>query len=335
MKHSKEEYGMSYYRTDGTKGVRRAPFFLNPFLLPNAGISLSYFDVGIATYFWITPASYYLIYYLNADATLYSAFFTLVYLPWSLKFIFGLISDGIAILGYRRKSWMIIGWIIYVTFSIWLFVLGEPSITYIVSLTFFLSCAYLFSDVCTDTLCIERSRYEPDDIRGSFQTSGYTIRAFGCLIGALMGSFLYNTDSWGWGLTIGQIFLLNAFIPLTGVLPSVYHLVELAPPKQLPTFFEQLESLWSTLQLRAVWQPMAFIYIYYLLQVPNSAWTNFLIVGLDFTNFQIGMLTVAGAGLYWAGMVIYKQLLFETGWRWIYIYTTVVGMVFSLGQVSN
>jgi len=31
------------------------------------------------------------------------------------------------------------------------------------------------------------------------QTSGYTIRAFGCVIGAVLGAILYNTDEWGWG----------------------------------------------------------------------------------------------------------------------------------------
>jgi MFS family permease len=198
-----------------------------------------------------------------------------------------------------------------------------------------MSVAYLFSDVCTDTLSIERCRYEPNDIRGAFQTSGYTIRAFGCTVGALMGSLLYNTSDWGWGLTIAQIFLLNAFIPITGVLPLSWSLIELESLKPPPTFYEQLDVIWQTVQLKAVWQPITFIYIYYVFQVPNCAWTNFLVDGLGFTDFEIGMLTVASAALYWIGMVIYKEFFFETGWRWIYIYTTIIGGVFSMGQVNN
>jgi len=32
-------------------------------------------------------------------------------------------------------------------------------------------------------------------------------------------------------------------------------------------------------------------------------------------------------------MIVYKALFFETSWRWIYIYTTLIGAVFSAGQV--
>ena len=34
-------------------------------------------------------------------------------------------------------------------------------------------------------------------------------------------------------------------------------------------------------------------------------------------------------------MVAYKQFFFDTGWRWIYIYTTLIGGVFSLLQVQR
>ena len=34
------------------------------------------------------------------------------------------------------------------------------------------------------------------------------------------------------------------------------------------------------------------------------------------------------------GMVAYKQFFFDTGWRWIYIYTTLISGVFSLLQVA-
>jgi predicted branched-subunit amino acid permease len=78
---------------------------------------------------------------------------------------------------------------------------------------FFMTCLYLFADVCTDTLAVERSRYEPDAIRGSLQTSCYTIRSFGSIIGALLGALLYNSSTWGWGLDISQCFFLSGIIP--------------------------------------------------------------------------------------------------------------------------
>ena len=96
---------------------KRVPTFLNPFTLENSGINLSYFDVGVAIYFLIAPLSYYLIEYEDVSSTAYSAYATLISLPWSLKFVFGLISDMNPIAGYRRKSWLLLGWLAFSGFS--------------------------------------------------------------------------------------------------------------------------------------------------------------------------------------------------------------------------
>lgn len=40
----------------------------------------------------------------------------------------------------------------------------------------------------------------------------------------LTGTLLYNKEEWGWGLSIGQIFTLNALVPVLLVFPFLYHL---------------------------------------------------------------------------------------------------------------
>ena len=78
---------------------------------------------------------------------------------------------------------------------------------------------------------------------------------------------------------------------------------------------------------------MTFIFVYGVFQIPNGAWTNFLLDGLGFTDFEYGMLTVVGTILTWLGMIIYKAFFFETSWRWIYIYTTIIVAFFSALQI--
>lgn len=104
--------------------------------------------------------------------------------------------------------------------------------------------------------------------------------AYGCIIGAVLGTLLYNTPTWGWGLTIAQLFALSALIPLTNMLPSAWTLHEIAT-KNMPTpsFLEIYRNIFETLTLKAVWYPMIFIYTYYIMQIPNAAWTNFLVEG--------------------------------------------------------
>jgi len=78
------------------------------------------------------------------------------------------------------------------------------------------------------------------------------------------------------------------------------------------------------------------------------------VVGLEFSDFELGVLTVSGALLYWVvskvammdyirnfliiyyqGMMVFKLFLFDSGWRNIYLFTSVVNFVFSIGQVRT
>ena len=43
------------------------------------------------------------------------------------------------------------------------------------------------------------------------------------------------------------------------------------------------------MQIKAVWMPTTFVYIYNELQLTNAAWMNFLVEGLDFAAWQIGL----------------------------------------------
>ena len=46
--------------------------------------------------------------YLKLDPGLMTGYTTLIGLPWSIKIIYGLISDNVPIAGTRRKSYIII-----------------------------------------------------------------------------------------------------------------------------------------------------------------------------------------------------------------------------------
>ena len=333
----KEDYEVDFIPKSGEdmdEGKRnKLPYFLNPFVMQNSAFLMSYFNVGIAMYFLGTPVSYYLITTLDISSTQFSAYNALISIPWSLKFVFGMISDGIPILRYRRKSWFFIGWMGFVLVNLVLAFTGAPGVNTTIGMMFFMTCLYLLADVCTDTMAVERSRFENEIIKGSLQTSCYTIRSFGTIIGALMGALLYNTMTWGWGLNITQCFLLSALIPLVTIMPTFPPLEELASNSVVPTLVEQLQALWETMQLRAVWQGVGYIYFYGIFQIPNGSWSTFLLDGLHFTDFEYGMLTVIGTVLSWIGLNVYKWYFFETSWRSIYLYTTLLGTVFSLLQI--
>lgn len=308
-------------------------FYLNVYRKENICLIASYFSIGFTMAFISTPMSYYLVHDINASSTQLGVLGTLIGLPWSFKIFYGLLSDVVPIYGYRRKSYFIIGWLIFVIANLSLACLSKPNINQCIIGGFSSMFGILLADVCTDTMCVERAKLESEKTKGSLQSTGYTTRALGGLFGAILGALVYNKDTWGWGLTISQVFTVNIFIPLICIFPTFYNLVELSPIELDFNLKAQLNEVWKTLQLKAVWLPMSYVYLYNVLQIPNSAWGNYLVTGLHFTDFDLGLLGISGSLMTWLGLIVYKRYFFETGWRNIYIFTTVLGVIFSLLQL--
>lgn len=99
--------------------------------------------------------------------------------------------------------------------------------------------------------------------------------------------------------------------------PLIYFLRDDTPVK-LRSIRDRCNDIWTTVKTRSVWQPMAFVYIYNLLQVSNGAWRQFLKTNLDFTEAQLNCLLVAAYILLFLGTVMYKHCFLGVGWRCVY-----------------
>ena len=317
--------------------LKEAQNYLNPYHLTNIGIFASYLAVGFNMYFIQTPLNYYMVYVLNATAAQQTVVTGLLSLPWSLKIACGFLSDTLPIFGYRRKSYFILGWTTCIVCNVLLAVLVEPTLAETAALVFFETMGMVLADVCTDACIVERSKaYEHIDNRGTLQATGYIIRFFGAIVGSILGAILYNkndsADSWSWGLPIWGIFLLNAIIPLTIITPFFYSLLEIQSEVP-PSIKNQVTEIWNLVQRKAAWKPCCFIYIYNLLFLSNPAWNSFLVYGLGFTNFYLGLLTIVGSVISYFALVFYRYFLFDTPWRKIYLFTGFIGFVFSCLQL--
>ena len=256
-----------------------------------------------------------------------------VAVPWCFKVIYGFLSDCLPISGMRRKPYFMSGWVVYIVSNLILVVTPQPSIGLCILLVFTQTAGYMLADVMTDALIVERSRYESEAERGTMQTKGYIIRFFGSVIGASIGAVVYNKDDWNWYIPINVVFLINGAFPLFFLLPFVPYLLELETGCVPKNFFVQCHDLFCTAQLRAVWQPMTFVYVYNALQLTNAAWMNFLVEGLDFSAWQIGLVGVVGSVMAWFGIMTYEKFFFGANWRMVYFWCTTLASCIALGQI--
>ena len=192
----------------------------------NFAIAMAYFAVGLVSSLLSTPLNVYVVHELNAEPAVQNTLNILQSLPWSFKLLFGFLSDAFPIAGLHRKPYFAMGAIVYSASFAAYGLLGMHNVQ-LLSLCLFLGTVGLIQmDVMADTLCVQRSKFEPEEKRGHLQAACYSIRFFGGLIGAVLGATLCNRQQWGWGLTYPQVSIILGLVPFVLVVPWLPPLVE-------------------------------------------------------------------------------------------------------------
>ena len=257
-------------------------------------------------------------------------------LPASFKLIFGFMSDNLPISGYRRKSYMLIGWLLAsVSFMMLIWFSDLSSITGgkvpvdAPSIGFFSICllgfgtGFWLADVMGDSIVAEKAKLEIQ--KGHMQSSCYACRFFGVMVAAPCSTYLYSAA--------GPYYVISlmAMLPLV-ILPTLYYLTE-DRYAEVKSTKEQCQEIWRTVCSRAVWQPMGFVYLYNLLQVSNGAWREFQKTVLGFTSNELNIILIVAYVLLYFGVLAYKYYFITWSWRSVYIFTTLLNGLFSALQV--
>lgn len=271
-------------------------------------------------------------------------------LPASFKLFFGFWSDNIPCFGYRRKSYMFIGWAISSLSMIFLIMTSDlgrtevddnknnengsssfipsenaPSVQVLTLSLLMFGIGFWFADVMGDSIVAEKAKLEPEHSRGHLQSTCYACRFFGLMIAAPVSTYLYST--------VGPqiVIKLMCILPLMMLIP-IYNLFE-TKNAPITSTRDQCNEIWKTVCSRAVWQPMGFVYIYNVLQIGNAAWREFLLSVLMFQDWQLNVLLVVAHVLLYLGVMAYKYYFIKFSWRSIYVGTTLLNSVLSMLQL--
>ncbi|KAF0708702.1 Aste57867_6256 [Aphanomyces stellatus] len=257
------------------------------------GLFMQYGAIGVI--YGMIPNLSYPIFtvYLNLEGYQTSAYGVLVTLGWSFKVFFGMFSDCFPILGYRRKPWMLIGWIItMVCLSIMAFSdLGEPycnrlkttycnkplekvpadqlqyfnqgapdqGTTFII-LSMFVSFGYVTAACASDAMVVEYAQREPIEIRGRVQTAIYTVRTLTGIVASIVTGFGLNGENYGGSFSYSMgpnVPYAICLVPCVLVVITTFTLVVDKKTPGTP-LREWTASFWDLLQQRVMWQILAF-----------------------------------------------------------------------------
>jgi MFS family permease len=108
--------------------------------------------VGLVMSFVSTPLNVYMVEVLGAEPKMQTTMNILQTLPWSLKLIFGFLSDAVPIFGMHRKPYLAMGCLLYsgallvFTFS------GNDSVIFLAVCMFIGTLGLITMDVMCDTM---------------------------------------------------------------------------------------------------------------------------------------------------------------------------------------
>lgn len=245
-------------------------------------------------------------------------------LPWIIKPLFGFMSDGLPILGYRRRPYLIlsgllgsVSWLALATLvnSAW-------TATLVILIT---SLSVAISDVIVDSLIVERAREESLAQAGSLQSLSWGFSALGGLITAYFSGLLLEH------LSSNQVFEITATFPL--IVSAVAWLIaeeKITPIKsndsesQSSPVKGQIKQLWAAVKQKQVWLPIAFLFTWQATPTADSAFFFFSTNELGFEPEFLGRVRLVTSLASLIGIYLFQRYLKTVPFRQILGWSTVI-----------
>ncbi len=259
-----------------------------------------------------------------------SALFGVVALPWIIKPLFGFLSDGLPIFGYRRRPYLILSGILGAISWISLATVVHTSwaATLAISLG---SLSVAVSDVIVDSLVVERARKESQVDAGSLQSLSWGASALGSLMTAYFSGMLLEH------FTTRTVFWITASFPL--IVSLVAWLIAESPVRKKDDNTNQPDSLSIKHQLRelrkavtqkAIWLPTAFVFIWLGTPTAESAFFFFSTNELHFQPEFLGRVRLVTSIASLIGIWIFQSFLKTVPFRVIFGWSTVISAVLGM-----
>lgn len=264
-----------------------------------------------------------------------SALSGILVLPWTIKPLYGFLSDGFPIFGYRRRSYLILAGMLgslsyFLLGSNFMGVFGVGNLYQATIASLLISSACVaFSDVVADGIVVQQTRDSNDPaVPGGLQSLCWGSAAVGGLISAYFSGSLLEI------MTPRDVFSISAVLPF--MVAAIAFFVDEAPlqenAKDNPAerIQEQVTLLWMTIKEPAIWKPALFLFLWQSTPTSDGAFLYFMTNDLGMGPEFLGRvrLVTAAAGL--LGVWIYNSYLktvpIKTVLFWSSIIATPLGL---------
>ncbi|NJK63036.1 MAG: folate/biopterin family MFS transporter [Synechococcaceae cyanobacterium SM2_3_1] len=245
-------------------------------------------------------------------------------LPWTIKPLYGWLSDTLPIAGYRRRSYLVLSGLLgcgaWLAMALWV---ESPLQATVAVLLASLSTA--IGDVIVDSLVVERARTQDWGATGTLQSLCWGSTALGSLITAYLGGVLLES------YPPQVLFGLTALLPLASLVAALF-IQELPQAGILSgvALPQQLQQIWAAVREPSLYLPVLFIFLWQSTPTAESAFFYFVTNDLGFSPAFLGEIRLATSVASLVGVVVFQSFFRYLSLRpllgWITVITSGLGM---------
>ncbi|NEP62628.1 MAG: folate/biopterin family MFS transporter [Symploca sp. SIO2G7] len=239
-------------------------------------------------------------------------------LPWTVKPLFGFLSDGLPILGYRRRPYLILSGLMGT--AAWLILATVVHTAWLATAMILLSSlSVAISDVIIDSLVVMRARQESQSEAGTLQSLAWGASAVGGLLTAYLGGLLLEQTS------TRVVFAVTATFPL--IVSVIAWLIVEDPVEEKANFravWGQIKQLKAAFSQRAIWMPALFLFLWQSTPSADSAFFFFTTNDLGFAPEFLGRVRLVTSLAALVGIAIFQRFLKAVPFRSIFAWSTVL-----------
>ncbi len=245
-------------------------------------------------------------------------------LPWVIKPVFGFISDGLPIFGYRRRPYLILSGLLGMLPLLALATVVDSAWEAVTAMAV-ASLSVVISDVIVDSIVVERTRGESISQAGSLQSLCWSASAFGGLVTAYFsGSLLeeYGTRT---------VFAITASFPLiVSVAAWVISESRVSFAQDTAGVRNQIRQLRQAITQKSIWMPTAFLLLLQITPSGGSAFFYFTTNELGFGPEFLGRVQLVTSIASLVGVWFFQRFLKTVPFRIIFGWTTVLATVLGM-----
>jgi folate/biopterin transporter len=255
-------------------------------------------------------------------------------LPWTIKPLYGFVSDGFPLFGYRRRSYLILAGMVG---SISYFLLGSNFMGFfgkdvlqatIASLLVSSACIAM-SDVVADGIVVQRTRDSTDpNVAGGLQSLCWGSAAVGGLLSAYFSGSLLEV------MTPRDVFSLTAVLPF--LVAFIAFFVNETPNEHNPNeggMQEQVSTLWSTIKEPSIWKPALFLFLWQSTPTSDGAFLYFMTNDLHMGPEFLGRVRLVTAFAALVGVWVYNTFLKTVSIKNVLFWSSIISFPLGLSTL--